>query len=78
MISSIKCEYVEKTLALVKSQTQNFLVNGLVWKVLLHQKQCRLYRKHKRENHNLIYGQFLIHVTIGTTIGRIYLSTLLW
>ena len=50
MISSIKCEYVEKTLALVKSQTQNFLVNGLVWKVLLHQKQCRLYRKHKREN----------------------------
>ena len=25
-----------------------------------------------------IYGQFLIHVTIGTTKGRIYLSTLLW
>ena len=25
-----------------------------------------------------IHGQFLIHVTIGTTIGRIYLSTLLW
>ena len=26
----------------------------------------------------LPFGQFLIHVTIGTTIGRIYLSTLLW
>ena len=23
-------------------------------------------------------GQFLVHVTIGTTIFRIYLSTLLW
>jgi len=25
-----------------------------------------------------INGQFLIYVTIGTTIGPIYLSTLLW
>ena len=25
-----------------------------------------------------VIGRFLIHVTIGTTIRRIYLSTLLW
>ena len=27
---------------------------------------------------NMTYGQFLIHVTIGTTLCWIYLSTLLW